>query len=135
MFVLFSCNSQNNKIVGMWYAIGSKDGGFYKMDGKTDKNVVFSLEFNKDGNVFNNLAGDITPYKWELSNDKISLTSQQSAETIEIIENRLLISMYNYMPMIFIKEGDSLTQEEFVALIKRNLDKSQYLKQLQNINK
>ena len=135
LFVLFSCNTPSSKIVGKWYAIGSKDEVIYKMDGKTDTDLIFSLEFNKDGNVFNNLAGNITPYKWELSIDKISLTSQLSAETIEIIENRLLILAYNNMPLIFIKEDDNISNEEFSAIIKRNVDKSQYLRQLQNRNK
>ena len=104
------------------------------MDGKTAANIIMSLEFNDDGNAFNNLAGNITPYKWELSDDKISLSSQLSAETIEVIEYRLLISIYNGMPVIFIKEGENISIEELELLIKRNRDKSQYIRFLQNAN-
>ena len=96
---------------------------------------VVSLEFNKDGNVFYTLAGTITPYKWELSNDKISLTSPLSAETIEVIENRLLWYSYQGMPMLFIKEGDNISHEEFEAIIKRNIEKIPYLKAIRDRNK
>jgi hypothetical protein len=135
LIALISCNSPSSKIIGKWYAIGSDGGSIYKMDGKKEAKMIMSIEFNRDGNAFNNLVGNITPYKWELSNDKISLTSSLSSETLEVIENRLLISAYNGMPMIFIKEGDNISEEEFAAIIKRNIDKSQYLKQIQSIDK
>ena len=115
-------------------AIGIEDGTVNKMDGKGMTNAVMSLEFMEDGNVFFNLAGNITPYKWELSNDKIVLTSQLSSETIEVFENRLLITAYNGMPLMFIKEEDDISLAELESLLKRNFGKSQYLQQLQNIS-
>ena len=101
------------------------------MDGKDQESMIASLEINNDGNAFYTIAGNITPYKWELSNDKISLTSSVSTETIEVIENRFLITTYENMPIILMKEGDDISLQEMAELIKRNKDKSQYLKLLQ----
>ena len=131
--IMFSCGSSSSKLTGKWMAIGVEAETVNKMDGKGMTNAVMSLEFKEDGNVFYNLAGNITPYKWELSNDKIVLTSQLSSETIEVIENRLLITAYNGMPVMFIKEEDDISLAELESLLKRNWSKSQYLQQLQNI--
>lgn len=134
IMVMFSCGSPSSKITGKWMAIGVEGGTVNKMDGIGMTNAVMSLEFKEDGNVFYNLAGNLTPYKWELSNDKIVLTSQLSSETIEVIENRLLITAYNGMPVMFIKEEDDISLAELESLLKRNWSKSQYLQQLQNIS-
>ena len=108
---------------------------YYKLDGKTNVNMTGFMEFNKDGNVFLNLIGNITPYKWELSNDKIILTSPQSAETIEIFENRILILTNINMPYILVKEDDKMSNEELTTIVKSTLDKCQFFKQLNNLNK
>ena len=123
---IFSCSLESQKMKGKWHMITLDNKEIKIMDNPA------TYEFVDNGKCFFSI-GDlplVETYDWKLSGNKIVLTQNLATEVLELLENRILVLSPEHFgtPGFFIKSTDKFTTDEFISIIKRNKEKSNYLK-------
>ena len=122
---IFSCSLESQKMKGKWHMITLDNKEIKIMDNPA------TYEFVDNGKCFFSI-GDlplVETYDWKLSGNKIVLTQNLATEVLELLENRILVLSPEHFgtPGFFIKSTDKFTTDEFISIIKRNKEKSNYL--------
>lgn len=123
---IFSCSSESQKMKGKWQVITMENKEIKIMDNPA------TYEFGDNGKCFFTMGDlpQVETYDWKLSGNKIVLTQNLTSEVLELLENRILVLSPEHFgnPGFFIKSTDKLTTDEFISIINRNKEKSNYLK-------
>lgn len=125
LLAIFSCSLESKKMKGKWQMITLDNKEIKIMDNPA------TYEFVDNGKCFFTM-GDlplVETYDWKLSGNKIVLTQNLATEVLELLENRILVLSPEHFgtPGFFIKSTDKLTTDEFLSIINRNKEKSNYL--------